>query len=598
MTGRTGYHCLTKDFQSQDDVFNIQDADAQGLMNPPSAEELDSFHVPTNLELASHMMRRALLLKYPLPRALDSPGRSSRRPSALLQKRALRLSPMNPPNSHLPPKPSRNWLIQLRELITAYEIIQRRLQDTIQLYHCAESTVRLVPDEILLNVLSHVAGSAQSGSPFVDCMDGSAATKVAVALTCRRWNQAVFKYPELWTSVRFDCSSFKDVKLAPATVARLTHHIGRAQLEESRGLQVELAGWQSTFSQTSAKWVGSKVLKVEAKFLVPLMECKHQWSTLSIHAHHLYTMFDRGLLTDGFPSLESLTILGFSTAAEAEHISGLTFNAHKMMDAKFPKLRSLSLIGLAAGEAAFPMVSDARSDARLKNITHLSVRGPSACYSLFAYLDKLPALTSLTVEGGHNYSRVLYLTGHESRAKACEASPASLSQHGVPVCPTGSCVPHLSISDPTHNLHHGDIGQQKLLLLSSVQTGSTGLGDSLAISNLADSLFRLLSITANNPIYLPLLQRLLVNLQKEPRKLPQFDTVIRNNLNIAQLSQFCRSRLEPPNGITLSPVLNRVCVRDQSQSPVDREEEPIYELRTWARQNVPELDFRVWFDDT
>ncbi|KAH6908169.1 hypothetical protein BKA70DRAFT_1562771 [Coprinopsis sp. MPI-PUGE-AT-0042] len=372
-----------------DDVFNIQDADAQVLMNPPSAEELDSFHVPTNLELASHMMRRALLLKVlrrtgssikqlkdlcdrydGLPRSIRarfeppaskfkglkslvkfhirstvSPAKSSGLPREELEKalRTIAEEGVEALSNESPQLASTAQAIEelahsLRELITAYEIIQRRLQDTIQLYHCAESTVRLVPDEILLNVLSHVAGSAQSGSPFVDCMDGSAATKVAVALTCRRWNQAVFKYPELWTSVRFDCSSFKDVKLAPATVARLTHHIGRAQLEESRGLQVELAGWQSTFSQTSAKWVGSKVLKVEAKFLVPLMECKHQWSTLSIHAHHLYTMFDRGLLTDGFPSLESLTILGFSTAAEAEHISGLTFNAHKMMDAKFPNL--------------------------------------------------------------------------------------------------------------------------------------------------------------------------------------------------------------------------------------------------------------------
>ncbi|KAH6908170.1 hypothetical protein BKA70DRAFT_1427410 [Coprinopsis sp. MPI-PUGE-AT-0042] len=302
------------------------------------------------------------------------------------------------------------------------------------------------------------------------------------------------------------------------------------------------------------------------------------------------------------------------------------------------------------------MVSDARSDARLKNITHLSVQGPSACYSLFAYLDKLPALTSLTVEGGHNCSRVLYLTDTNPGPRRVKLPQlASLStgcqfvRQGLAylICPsltqlticttetsdsrnffcTTDWKNHLTHIDcetitqfiqrsdcasTVHTLHIDHLSNLNLLydlvpILSNLHTldvhlfhhkGSTGLGDSLAISNLADSLFRLLSITANNPIYLPLLQRLSVNLQKEPRKLPQFDTVIRNNLNIAQLSQFCRSRLEPPNGVTLSPVLNRVCVRDQSQSPVDREEEPIDELRTWAKQNVPELDFRVWFDDT
>jgi hypothetical protein len=265
------------------------------------------------------------------------------------------------------------------------------------------------------------------------------------------------------------------------------------------------------------------------------------------------------------------------------------------------------------------MISPSRSDERLKNITHLCLRGPSACHSAFAYLDKLPALTSLTVEGGHNCSRVLYLTDANpgprpvklprltSLSVGCQfvrdglGYPTYPSLTQLTICTTEASdsrnffcttdwknhLTHIDCETITHFINRSDcassvhtlqidhLSNSSLLrdllpILDNLQTlkvhlfhhrGRGEFGESFETSSATDALFRLLSITDDRPPCLPQLQRLSLGLQKEPQKFESFN---RHMLTIPLLVEFCRSRLEPPNGVTLNPVLSRVCIRDQS----------------------------------
>ena len=121
------------------------------------------------------------------------------------------------------------------------------------------------------------------------------------------------------------------------------------------------------------------------------------------------------------------------------------------------------------------------------------------------------------------------------------------------------------------------------------------MADPLAQLDPSHSLFRLLTVN-DGPTFLPHLQQLWLTMQWESR---ESEGGYISKFNVQALVRFCRSRLQPPDGgILTKPVLNRVCIRDMSQAAEEREEEPVDELRTWARTHLPELDFRIWFDDT
>ncbi|KAH6891563.1 hypothetical protein BKA70DRAFT_1537895 [Coprinopsis sp. MPI-PUGE-AT-0042] len=201
----------------------------------------------------------------------------------------------------------------LRDLAAQYERDRSQLEASIHLYTCAGSTTRLLPDELLLKIFSYLSGTSQKARPFVDCIEGSTMAKIAAALSCRRWKHITFDYPELWSSLRVDCSSFQHTKLKalPTTIPGLDRYIARAQM--SKKMDIELITWDCPLKRDIEK--DSELLKAQIKLLPPLpMMLMANWSTLTIRAQHVSALLNLWLFQPWtFPNLTNLTIMGVAT---------------------------------------------------------------------------------------------------------------------------------------------------------------------------------------------------------------------------------------------------------------------------------------------
>ncbi|KAH6879955.1 hypothetical protein BKA70DRAFT_1447660 [Coprinopsis sp. MPI-PUGE-AT-0042] len=390
-----------------DDIFEVGSLGgfAQIMMKPPSQEQLDSFHTPTNDELASYSLKKKQLVAA-LSRAairveqlrdlcsqyegLAQSLRSRLRPSTIRSKgfkklvtkqfrihpwssathgfsmsreeltSALKVIPekgidglsSNPGHLFSASRTIEEVVVSLRELIAQYKRDRSQLEGSIHLYSCAGSITRLLPDELLLKIFSYLPGVEPKALPtIVDCLDFSTAPKVVVALTCRRWKHTVFNYPELWSSIRLDCRPFQNAKLKTlsASIPSIRRHLGRAQM--CKRLDVQLVAWYHP-----GVMAVPDLMREQGKLLSPLLTSSSaQWSTLSIHAQDLSTLVNLGLFEPWtFPNLTHLTIMGINSG----HLA-LDYLPHPFIwgSIEFPSLTSLTLHGFLAGELGFPVSS-------------------------------------------------------------------------------------------------------------------------------------------------------------------------------------------------------------------------------------------------
>ncbi|KAH6891561.1 hypothetical protein BKA70DRAFT_1441369 [Coprinopsis sp. MPI-PUGE-AT-0042] len=485
----TWFPFIDGELTTVDDMFEVGRLGgfAQITMKPPSQEQLDSFHAPTNDELASYSLKKkrlttalsraAIRVKQLQDLCSQYEGfaqsiRSRLRPSTIKSKRFKTLVTQR---FHIRPSSSTahrfgmsregltNTLqvvaekgvdglssdpghlfsasraiekvaISLRKLIAQYERDSSQLEANIRLYTCAASITRLLPDELLLKIFSYLPGvEPKALAAIVDCIDFSTKPKVAAALTCRRWKHVVFNYSELWSSMRLNCQPFRCAKLKTLStlIPSVRCHLARGQM--CKRLEVHLLAWHHPYT---LGLLDGKVpdLREQGKLLSPLLASSSaRWSTLSIHANHLSTLVDLGLFkSQAFPNLAHLTIVGLTSRGEAWG----SVQPFMWGSIKFPSLISVTLLGFLAGERGFPAPSlqpaDVDVKVALKKIVTLDMRGPSARGS--------PQMCS---------------TGNSAQVHPNPDSPASddtcppgKAQHWMPVYTRGTSEHHMpSLTD-------------------------------------------------------------------------------------------------------------------------------------------------------
>ncbi|KAH6879957.1 hypothetical protein BKA70DRAFT_1447664 [Coprinopsis sp. MPI-PUGE-AT-0042] len=331
----TWFPLLDAQLTATDDIFEVGRLEGAALLEPPSQEPLHSFHAPSDHELMSYLLKRKRLVialgkaavrieqlkdlcnRYEgLPKSIRSRLRVSTikykgfkelvakklktRPTAgsgmsreqltsvlqsVTQSQAVEGLSSDPQHLFSAAQAIETLVCSLRDLATQYERDSSQLEASIHLCTCAGSITRLLPDELLLKIFSYLSGTSQKARPFVDCIDGSTMPKIAAALTCRRWKHIIFDYPELWSSLRVDCSSFQYAKLRalPTTIPGLDRHIARAQM--SMKMDIELIAWDAP---QKPDLEDSKLLKAQVKLLVPLpMILMANWSTLMLILSHV-----------------------------------------------------------------------------------------------------------------------------------------------------------------------------------------------------------------------------------------------------------------------------------------------------------------------